>query len=102
MMPNENFRKYLADIEFPEIRSNIMWSSCLRVGAFLVKQKIMENYEFSHILIEHLGVKSCGLFMDLAAYSIIGENNVAQYYPDYAYNHPLFILQMHAYSNSKI
>jgi transposase len=42
------------------------------------------------------------LFLDLALYTIISENNAAQYYPDYAYNHPLMTEKMHIYSDSKI
>ena len=46
--------------------------------------------------------KDSGLFLDLTAYSIIAENNAAQYYPDYAYNHPLFTKNMRIYSDSKV
>ena len=34
--------------------------------------------------------RGTGLFLDLAAYYLTTENNAGQYYPDYAYNHPLF------------
>ena len=34
--------------------------------------------------------RGSGLFLDLAAYYIITQCNAGQYYPDYAYNHPLF------------
>ena len=40
--------------------------------------------------------------IDLAAYSIITENNAGQYYPDYAFNHPLFTDGMRIYSDSKV
>ena len=40
--------------------------------------------------------------LDLAAYSIITENNAAQYYPDYAYNHPLFTPDMKCYSDATV
>lgn len=43
-----------------------------------------------------------GLFLDLATYSIISENNAGQYYPDYAYNHPLFTENMRMYSDTKV
>lgn len=33
---------------------------------------------------------------------IVAENNAAQYYSDYAYNHPLFTEKMKVYSDSKI
>ena len=42
------------------------------------------------------------MFLDLAVYSIIAENNAGQYYPDYAFNHPLFTDQMKIYSDSKV
>ena len=35
-------------------------------------------------------------------YAIITENNAAQHYPDYVFNHPLFTSGMHIYSDSKV
>ena len=46
--------------------------------------------------------KDAGLFLDLAAYSLITEDNAGQYYPDYAYNHALFTDDMRIYSDSKV
>ena len=74
----------------------------IRIGAFLVVCKILEEYELLEILKKYLRIKDCGLFLDLAAYSIVAENNAARYYPDYAYNHPLFTAGMHIYSDSKV
>ena len=65
-------------------------------------KKIMEEYQLPEMLVKYLGKKETGLFLDLAAYSIVSENNASQYYPDYAYNHPLFTEKMHIYSDSKI
>ncbi|MDD6825303.1 MAG: hypothetical protein PUE12_04195 [Oscillospiraceae bacterium] len=31
----------------------------------------------------------CGLLIDLMTYLIVEEENAGQYYPDFAYNHPL-------------
>lgn len=42
------------------------------------------------------------MFLDIAAYTIITENNAGQYYPDYAFNHPLFTDNMKVYSDSKV
>lgn len=102
MIPNENFLKYFGDVELPELRRDGKRSSCLKVGAFLVICKIMEEYKLTDILTKYLGAKGCGLFLDLTAYSIVTEGNAAQYYPDYAFNHPLFTEKMHMYSDSKI
>lgn len=42
------------------------------------------------------------MFLDLAAYSILTENNASQYYPDCAWSHPLFTPQMKIFSDSKV
>ena len=64
-------------------------------------QKILNGYKLPEILEKYLGKKETGLFLDLEAYSLISENNAAQYYSSYAYSHPLFTKQMHIYSDSK-
>lgn len=102
MIPNENYMKYFGHLELPEQKINCSRSSCLRIGTFLVIKKILEDYKLPQILQKYLGIKDSGLFFDLAAYSIISENNAAQYYPSYAYNHPLFTQKMHIYSDSRI
>ena len=61
----------------------------------------MKYYGLEERIMEIIG-KDAGLFLDLAAYAIVTENNAAQYYPDYAYNHPLFTDGMKVYSDSKI
>ena len=102
MIPNENYVKYFGDVELPELKTGAKRSSCIRIGTFMIIRKIMEGYGLPDILMKYLGIKDCGLFLDLAAYSIIAENYAAQYYPDYAYNHPLFTAGMQIYSDSKI
>ena len=102
MIPNENFLKYFGDVELPEKKRNANRSSCLRIGTFLVIRKIIGDYELPQILSKYFGIKDSGLLLDLAAYSITAENNAAQYYPDYAFNHPLFTKGMHIYSDSRI
>ena len=102
MQPNQNYLLYFPDVPLPEEKSGERRSSCLRTGAFIVIRRIMEAYKLPEILTKYLGEKDTGLFLDLAAYSIICENNAGQYYPDYAYNHPLFTKGMKIYSDSKV
>ncbi len=102
MYPNNNFRKYFPEEAFPEKREHISHSSCLKVGGFFVMKKIMDDYELPQMLSKYWNEKGRGLFLDMAAYSIICENNAAQYYPDYAYNHPLLTKNQHVYSDSTI
>lgn len=102
MQPNQNFLKYFPDAEFPEEKDRTYRSSCLRIGSYIVIRKIMNNYGIPEMLGKYFEEKDLGLFLDFVAYSIISENNAAQYYPDYAYNHPLFTEGMRIYSDSKV
>ncbi len=102
MIPNENYLKYFPDEDIPEINERTKRSSCLRIGAWLIIRKIAEEYKFAELLEKYISKKDIGLVLDLAAYSIISEDNANQYYPDYAYNHPLFSNNMRIYSDSKV
>ena len=102
MIPNENYLKYFPDEDLPELNDRTRRRSCLRIGAWLVIRKIIQEYKFADILEKYIRKKDIGLVLDLAAYSIISESNTNQYYPDYAYNHPLFSDHMHIYSDSRV
>ena len=101
MFPNANYLKYFPDAVLPEIEARAARSSCLRIGASLIVQKIISDYGLDDMLKRIVG-RDWGLFMDLVAYSIISENNAAQHYPEYAYNHPLLTEGMKAYSDTKV
>lgn len=102
MVPNENYVKYFGGLEQPEERSETCRSSCVRIGAFLVIRKILEDYRLPAVIEKYFGTRDGGLVADLVSYSIISENNAAQYYPAYAYNPPLFTEKMHIYSDTKV
>lgn len=102
MQPNENFLKFFPDIELPEERDRSARSCGLRIGSWVVIRKIIKEYRLDEILSRYLPAKDVGLFLDLAAYSIIDEDNRAQYYPSYAFSHPLFTEGMRIYSDSKV
>ena len=102
MRPNENFRKYFPEVEVPEERETVGRSSCLRTGTFMVINQIAKKIGLTQKLEDTFGGKNAGLILDFAAYSIITECNAAQYYPDYAYNHPLFTQDMKIYSDSSV
>ncbi|MBP3758626.1 MAG: transposase [Firmicutes bacterium] len=102
MQPNQNFLMYFPDQELPETREQSKRSSCLRVGAYIVLRKIIEEYGLQEILGHYFSPKDRDLFLDLMVYSMITENNAAQYYPDYGYNHPLFSKGMRIYSDSRV
>ncbi|WP_417029907.1 transposase [Blautia sp.] len=102
MRPNENFRRYFPEVEQPEEKTVSCRSSCLKTGAYMIIDKAAKDLELDTKLQDSFGAKAAGIMLDLAAYSIITEGNAAQYYPDYAYNHPLFSPDMKCYSDSFI
>ena len=53
------------------------------------------------MLLKHFQ-KDSGLLLDLVTYMIVDEDNAGQYYPDFAFNHPLFSEKMRIYSDSKV
>ena len=102
MQPNQNYLTYFPEVELPSVRYEDKRSCCLRTGAYLVLNKIAEDMKLPDILGHHFDQGDKELLLDLMYYSIICENNAAQYYPDYGYNHPLVNSRMHIYSDSKI
>ena len=101
MIPNTNYLKFFPDAELPEELPVSTRSGCLKIGSYLVIKKVIEYYKLNQ-KIGDIIKKDSGLFLDLAAYAIVMENNAAQYYPDYAYDHPLFTDRMKIFSDSKV
>lgn len=101
MIPNDKYMIFFPEAALPEAKAASSRSACLRVGTYMVIRKIIAEYRLDTMLKEVLGGEE-DLFLDLATYSIIAENNAGQYYPDYAYNHPLFTEDMKIYSDSKV
>jgi hypothetical protein len=101
MFPNPNFMKYFPDAQLPKEVMRTNRSSCLRIGACFVIQKIIKDYKLDD-MIERIIGRDSGLFLDLVTYSLVTENNAAQYYPDFAYNHPLLTEKMKMYSDAKV
>ena len=102
MQPNQNYLKFFPEVDLPEEKDRTLRSSCLRVGTYIVLQKLFRESGIPEMLSQYFSEKDLGLFLDLAAYSIITESNVAQYYPDYAYNHAIFSQNMSICSDSKV
>ena len=102
MIPNENYHKYFPGINLPGETSRSIRSSCLRIGSYILINKLLTGYRLPELLGHYFSSRDVGLFLDLAVYSLVSENNAAQYYPDYAWNHPLFTDRMKIYSDSKV
>ena len=102
MTPNENYLKYFPDAAIPDELDRSGRSPYLKLGNFVVLHKLITETHIREKLNEYMGDRDAGLLLDLACYGIIAENNAAQYYPDYAYDHPLFTPEMKMYSDAKV
>jgi len=102
MIPNENYHKFFPGENLPGEKPRSFRSSCLRAGGYFLISKLLGDYGLPVLLEDFFPPRDLGLFQDLAAYSLLCEDNAAQYYPDYAYNHPLFTEDMKMYSDSKV
>lgn len=101
MYPNERFEEYFPDAHVPEELPETYRSCSLRLGSHAVIQKVMNEYKLPAMLTKHFPT-DYGLLMDLVSFLLVDEENAGQYYPDYAFNHPLFSKNMHIYSDSKV
>ena len=101
IIPNTNFLRYFPEVVLPDEAEGPKRSSCLHVGAYFVIRKVINEYFLDHMIAKIVD-RDAGLFLNLAVYSIMTEGNAAQYYPTYAYNHPLMTEEMKIYSDSKI
>lgn len=103
MYPNPNFLTYFPDVELPHERECNDRSSCLHIGTYIVVEKLIAESMVDRIVGDiYKNERGKGLFLDLASYYLITENNAGQYYPDYAYNHPLFTPDNKIYSDSTV
>ena len=101
MFPNDKYQEFFPDASLPEERPEADRSCCLRIGSYLVIRYVLEEYQLPKMLFKRLG-SNAGLSLDLAAFSIIDQDNAGQYYPDFAFCHPLFSNQMKIYSDSAV
>ena len=101
MFLNERFQNYFPEIELPEELPLAYRSCCLKIGSCVIIQKILDEYKLVPMLKKRFG-NDTGLVLDLVSYLIIEEENAGQYYPDFAFTHPLLTDKMTIYSDSKV
>ncbi len=101
MFPNEKFQVYFPDVMLPDELPFAYRSCCLKIGTCVVIRKTLDEYKLRTMLTKRFG-DDAGLMLDLIAYLIIEEENAGQYYPDFAFDHPLFSDKMTIYSDSKV
>ena len=62
MQPNQNFLKYFPDAELPETKNRTSRSSCLRVGAYFVLRKNIEEYNLAELQGRYFEQRDLGHF----------------------------------------
>ena len=72
--PDPNYLKYFPDEDIPEVNERANRSSCLRIGAWLVIRKIIEDYKLTDILGKYINNKDLGLVLDLVNSFYISNN----------------------------
>ena len=101
MFPNEKFQIYFPDTQLPEELPFAYRSCCLKIGSCAIIRKVLDEYKLMPMLRKRVG-DDTGLILDLVSYLIVEEENAGQYYPDYAFTHPLHSEKMTIYSDSKV
>ena len=101
MYPNESYQQFFPDEILPEELPEAYRSCALRIGAYSVIRHVMQEYKLP-LMLGKCFDKDCGLLLDLVSYLIVDEENAGQYYPDFAFNHPLFSDGMRVYSDTKV
>ena len=101
MFPNEKFQIYFPDVELSDELPYAYRSCCLRIGSYVIIQKVLDEYKLRPMLYKRFE-KDTGLILDLVAYLVVEEDNAGQYYPDFAFTHPLFSEKMTIYSDIKV
>lgn len=103
MIPNNNYFELFPQTEIPEksINPNKKRSTSLLIGPYLVIKKVVDYFNLKPML-EKWFDKDAGLILDLASYFIVNEDNAGQYFPKYAFCHPLFTEGMQIKSDSTV
>ena len=66
MYPNEKYQEFFPNTIMPEERPEAYRSCALRIGSYIIIQKVLNEYDIPKMLQKQL-MKDCGLFLDLVA-----------------------------------
>lgn len=100
MYPNSTFFQLFPDV--PIVEEEPKRSCAIRIGNYAVIRRLAEDLGLKKVLSHQFSEEDIGLLLDFAAYTIVAESNVGQYYPDYAYEHAAFTSEMKVYSDSTL
>ena len=92
MIPNEFFEQYYPDVSVEQDMP--AFSDTLRIGSFLVIQKIFRDLQIEDILTS-LFEESSHFIEDIVSYMITNERCTFQYYSNFMRNHPVLDSKVH-------
>lgn len=99
MFPNERFFELFPGVPYDDETERSM---AIRVGSYVLIKKIIEELKLQDVLSVKFPPADVNFLLDLAAYTIVAEDNAGQYYPAYAEEHALFTNKMKVYSDSYV
>lgn len=100
MYPNEHFFELFPDYAVSEEDTSGRLP-CINFGTFVVFMKLLHESGLDKILTDVFEDKA-GFAADLALYHLVSQNNVMQYYTNYAKGHPVFTKGQKTYSDSTV
>lgn len=86
-MPNDNYFEIFGNRDGYTLTSNPNRSDTLKIGSFLVIQKVMKDIGLDDVLNGVFENNIYSMIADIASYMIVSEDSSYQYFPDFMYNH---------------
>lgn len=86
-MPNDNYFEIFGNECGYTLSDNPNRSDTLKIGAFLLIQKLMKDMKLEDVLEAVYGTETYRMIVDIVSFMLVSESSSYQYFPDFMYNH---------------
>lgn len=86
-MPNDNYFEIFGNESGLALSDNPGRSDTLKIGAFILVQKLMRDLELESVLEAVYGADTYRMIADIVSFMIVSETSSFQHFPDFMYNH---------------
>lgn len=86
-MPNDNYFEIFGNESGYTLSDNPNRSDTLKIGAFLLIQKLMKDMNLEDVLEAVYGAETYKMIVDVVSFMLVSESSSYQYFPDFMYNH---------------
>lgn len=86
-MPNDNYFEIFGNECGYTLSDNPGHSDTLKIGSFLLIQKLMKDTELEDVLEAVYGTEVYKMIVDIVSFMLVSESSSYQYFPDFMYNH---------------